>query len=334
MKQRNLILKIIIYIILIIYVIGSITPFLWTILTSIKLPLDAFSRVPKIFNFEPTSKNYVDLWLQAPVEEFMPYAIGIIIILAVLILLGVFAHKLPVKKSYIYIGIALVILAIIFGLPKFVQMAEFYSYFLNSIVVTIGVVITSISIGCLAGYGLARYRGLMGVIILVVALAFRALPGTAFVLPYFYLGRMSGLFDTYFLLIISLVAVNQPFTIWMLRSFFMEIPREIEEAAMIDGAGRLQSFLRVIIPIMWPGIITTALFSLMLAYSDFFFANTLTLTKWTLPVGIVQFTGGEDPGYISLASAAAVSISIPIVFVIIFFQKYLIKGLGAGAVKG
>ncbi len=334
MKQRNLILKIIIYIILIIYVIGSITPFFWTILTSIKLPLDAFSRVPKIFNFEPTSKNYVDLWLQAPVEEFMPYAIGIIITLAVLVLLGVFAHKLPVKKSYIYIGIALVILAIIFGLPKFVQMAEFYSYFLNSIVVTIGVVITSISIGCLAGYGLARYRGLMGVIILVVALAFRALPGTAFVLPYFYLGRMSGLFDTYFLLIISLVAVNQPFTIWMLRSFFMEIPREIEEAAMIDGAGRLQSFLRVIIPIMWPGIITTALFSLMLAYSDFFFANTLTLTKWTLPVGIVQFTGGEDPGYISLASAAAVSISIPIVFVIIFFQKYLIKGLGAGAVKG
>ena len=264
----------------------------------------------------------------------MPYAIGIIIILAVLILLGVFAHKLPVKKSYIYIGIALVILAIIFGLPKFVQMAEFYSYFLNSIVVTIGVVITSISIGCLSGYGLASYRGLMGVIILVVALAFRALPGTAFVLPYFYLGRMSGLFDTYFLLIISLVAVNQPFTIWMLRSFFMEIPREIEEAAMIDGAGRLQSFLRVIIPIMWPGIITTALFSLMLAYSDFFFANTLTLTKWTLPVGIVQFTGGEDPGYISLASAAAVSISFPIIFVIIFFQKYLIKGLGAGAVKG
>jgi multiple sugar transport system permease protein len=114
----------------------------------------------------------------------------------------------------------------------------------------------------------------------------------------------------------------------------MEIPKEIEEAAMIDGASRLTAFTRVIVPIMWPGIITTALFSLMLAYSDFFFANILTLTKWTLPVGIVQFTGGEDPGYITLASAAAVSISLPILFVIIFFQKYLIKGLGAGAVKG
>jgi multiple sugar transport system permease protein len=120
----------------------------------------------------------------------------------------------------------------------------------------------------------------------------------------------------------------------MLRSFFMEIPREIEEAAQIDGAGRLKAFWRVIIPIMWPGIITTALFSLMLAYSDFFFANILTQTKWTLPVGIMQFTGGEDPGYVTLASAASVSIAIPIVFVIIFFQKHLVKGLGAGAVKG
>ncbi len=252
----------------------------------------------------------------------MPYAIGIVALLAVLILLGVFANRLPIKKTYTYLGITVAILAIIFGLPKFVQMAEFYDYFQNSIIVTV------------AGYGLARYSGVLGVVILVVALAFRALPGTAFVLPYFYLGRLSGMFDTYFLLIICLVAANQPFTIWMLRSFFMEIPKEIEEAAMIDGAGRLQAFLQVIIPIMWPGIITTALFSLMLAYSDFFFANTLTLTKWTLPVGIVQFTGGEDPGYVSLASAAAVSISIPIVFVIVFFQKYLIKGLGAGAVKG
>lgn len=334
MKKTNLILKIIIYIILVIYVVASITPFFWTILTSIKIPIDAFSRVPKIFNFIPTMKNYVDLWIKIPPEEFAPYGTGILIILAILILIGVFANKLPIKKSYVYLGIAFTILGMIFLLPKIVPMAEFYNYFLNSIIVTVGVVVVSISIGCLAGYGLARYSGLLGVIILVVALAFRALPGTAFVLPYFYLGRLSGLFDTYFLLIICLVASNQPFTIWMLRSFFMEIPKEIEEAAMIDGAGRLQAFWHVIIPIMWPGIITTALFSLMLAYSDFFFANILTLTKWTLPVGIMQFTGGEDPGYITLASAASVSISIPIVFVIIFFQKYLIKGLGAGAVKG
>jgi multiple sugar transport system permease protein len=120
----------------------------------------------------------------------------------------------------------------------------------------------------------------------------------------------------------------------MLRSFFMEIPREIEEAAMIDGAGRLQSFLRVIIPITWPGIISTALFTVLLAYNEFLLVLVLTQSKWTLPVAMAQFTGGEDPGYITMASAAAVSATIPIVILIIFFQKQLVKGLAAGAVKG
>jgi ABC-type glycerol-3-phosphate transport system permease component len=334
MKKRNYILKFFIWFVLITYTFISVIPFFWAILTSIKIPIDAFSMPPKIIGFIPTWRNYIELWLDMPVETFKPYGIGIVIILLFLVLVGVLASRAPKIRGYIYVGIAASILAMIFILPKVVPMAEFYRYFLNSVIVTVGVVTISISIGCLAGYGLARYNGLSGVVILITALAFRALPGTAFVLPYFYIGRLSGLFDTYFLLIISLVAINQPFTIWMLRSFFMEIPREIEEAAMIDGAGRLRAFTSVIIPIMWPGIITTALFSLMLAYSDFFFANMLTLTKWTLPVGIMQFTGGEDPGYVTLASAAAVSISIPIVFMIIFFQKYLIKGLGAGAVKG
>lgn len=334
MKKPNIFLQIGIYVVLIFYALISLTPFFWTILTSVKVPIDAFSRVPKILNFTPTNKNYVDLWLKVLAEEFAPYALGILAIFSVLVIIGVFANRIPIKNTYIYLGIVFVILTAIFQLPNYVKMAEFYSYFQNSIIVTVGVVTISITIGCLAGYALARYRGILGVVILVVALAFRALPGTAFVLPYYYIGRLSGMFDTYFLLILSLVAVNQPFTIWMLRSFFMEIPREIEEAAQIDGAGRLKAFWSVIIPIMWPGIITTALFSLMLAYSDFFFSNILTQTKWTLPVGIVQFTGGEDPGYVTLASAASVSISIPIVFVIIFFQKHLVKGLGAGAVKG
>ncbi len=133
---------------------------------------------------------------------------------------------------------------------------------------------------------------------------------------------------------ICLVAVNQSCTIWMLRSFFVEIPREFEEAAMIDGAGRLRSFLSVIVPIMWPGIITTGLFTLLLAYIDFLLARILTQVNWTLPVGIAQFTGGEDPGHVTLAAAASVSTTLPIPFVIIFFQKYLIRGLASGAVKG
>jgi multiple sugar transport system permease protein len=90
----------------------------------------------------------------------------------------------------------------------------------------------------------------------------------------------------------------------------------------------------VIIPTAWPGIISTGLFSLLLAYHEFLLARVLTQSKWTLPVAIAQFTGGEDPGHITLAAAAAVSATIPIVIIIIFFQKHLVKGLAAGAVKG
>lgn len=244
------------------------------------------------------------------------------------------AGRIPAPNSLVYIGciFAGVIVALI--LPQVVNTAEFYDYLINSVIVTMGTLCISLTIGALAGYGLARYRHVVSVYILVIALAFRSLPSLALVLPFYYLGQLSGLYDTHILLILCLVAVNQPFTIWMLRSFFMEIPREIEEAAMIDGAGRLRSFVSVIVPIMWPGIITTGLFTLLLAYNDFLLARILTQINWTLPVGIAQFTGGEDPGHVTLAAAASVSTTMPILFVIIFFQKYLIRGLASGAVKG
>lgn len=103
---------------------------------------------------------------------------------------------------------------------------------------------------------------------------------------------------------------------------------------MIDGAGRLTAFYRVIVPIMWPGIISTALFSLLLAYNEFLLVRILTQTNWTLPVAISRYTGGEDPRHLTLAAASAVSATIPIILVILLFQKNLVKGLSAGAVKG
>jgi ABC-type glycerol-3-phosphate transport system permease component len=332
-RTNNPFAKLIIYALLILFMIYSIIPFVWTALNSFKRPKDAFARTPR-FIFEPTGDNYADLWLNVSPEEFVPYGFGIIAIILILIFVGVFAHRIPVSNSVVYLGIVATIVGMVLILPNLISTAEFYDYLINSVIVTAGTLATSLTIGALAGYGLARYRSILSVIILIAALAFRALPGTAFVLPFYYLGQLSGLYDTHLLLILALVAVNQPFTIWMLRSFFMEIPYEIEEAAMIDGASRLQAFVKVIIPIMWPGIITTGLFTLLLAYNDFFFARILTQINWTLPVGISQFTGGEDPGHVTLAAAGSVSITLPIIFVIIFFQKYLIRGLSSGAVKG
>jgi len=332
-RTDNRIARFFIYIALALFTVYNVLPFAWTIMNSVKLPKDANARIPR-FVFSPTGENYSELWLNIEPEEFAPYGLALILVFFILVAIALSANRIPAPNSVIYLGCIFAGVIVALALPDIVNTAEFYDYLINSVIVTVGTLCVSLSIGALAGYGLARFRHVVSVYILVIALAFRSLPSLALVLPFYYLGQLSGLYDTHILLIFCLVAVNQPFTIWMLRSFFMEIPREIEEAAMIDGAGRLKSFISVIVPIMWPGIITTGLFTLLLAYNDFLLARILTQINWTLPVGIAQFTGGEDPGHVTLAAAGSVSVTLPILVVIIFFQKYLIRGLASGAVKG
>ncbi len=322
-----------IYLGLSLFILYSISPFIWTALQSLKTVKQATARTP-LFIFEPTFKNYSDLWLRSTEGNLGRVGLVLIAILVALIFIGIFAQRLPLPTRTIYGGIIGVIILILWAFPRFVNTGQFYDYFLNTIIVTVGVVIISISIGCLAGYALARYAGLAGVVILIAALAFRSLPSMGLLLPFYWLGRATGLVDSYILVILVLVAKNQPFTIWLLSRFFMNIPREIEESAMIDGANRLTAFIKVIIPIMWPGIISTALFTLLLAYHEFLLVRLLTTVNWTLPVAISSYAGGEDPGQITLAAAAAVSTTIPIILVILFFQKQLVKGMTGGAVKG
>ena len=330
---KNPIARFFIYLILTLFSIYSLVPFFWTTLQSFKTVRQANSRTPK-FIFEPTFSNYTDLWLDSTPENLTALAIGLIVIVLALVVIAVYAEYLPIPNGAIYLAVFVAAVVLLWAIPNIVDTAEFYDYFINTLIVTVGTVSISLTVGCLAGYALARYTGIDGVVILIAALGFRALPRLAFVLPYFWLGRATGLHDTHLLVIITLVAVNQPFTIWMLRSFFMDIPKEIEEAAMVDGASRFGAFRKVIVPIMWPGIVSTGLFTLLLAYNEYLLVRVLTQSNWTLPVAIAQFTGGEDPGHITLAAAAAVSATIPIVFVILFFQKQLVKGLAAGAVKG
>jgi len=332
-KVKSPIGRVFIHVSLILFAVYSLVPFFWTTLQSFKTVKDAFSRPPK-FIFTPTWDNYQELWLRSVPENGTQIAIILLLAVAILIGLLLFANRIPIPSGVIYIFVAIGFVLLLWGIPRLVETAKFYDYFINTIIVTVGTVVVSISIGCLAGYALARYSGLMAVSILIAALGFRALPRLAFILPYYSIGSATNTLDTYFLIIITLVAINQPFTIWMLRSFFMEIPKELEEAAMIDGASRLTAFRKVIIPIMWPGIISTALFSLLLAYNEFLLVRLLAQTTWTLPVAISRFTGGEDPRHLTLAAASAVSATIPIIIVILVFQKNLVKGLASGAVKG
>jgi ABC-type glycerol-3-phosphate transport system permease component len=211
----------------------------------------------------------------------------------------------------------------------------FYRNFLNTALVTVCTVTISLSVGCLAGYALSRYRGSMGFWLLMVALVFRAIPHTSLLPSFFTIFDALGIRNTYFTLIFVLVAINQPFTIWMLRSFFVNIPNELDEAALVDGCTRFQAFRRVIIPVMWPGVITTGLFSFLLAYNDFLLSSALTnASKMTMPAAIANSITAESEALLMQGVAGAVSITIPLIILVIIFQKQIVGGLTQGAVKG
>ena len=211
----------------------------------------------------------------------------------------------------------------------------FYRNFFNTALVTVFVVTISLSVGCLAGYALSRYRGSLGFWLLMIALMFRAIPHSSLLPSFFTIFDALGIRNTYFTLIFVLVAINQPFTIWMLRSFFVNIPNELDEAALVDGCTRFQAFRRVIIPVMWPGVVTTGLFSFLLAYNDFLLSSALTnAAKMTMPAAIANTITAESEALLMQGVAGAVSITIPLIILVIIFQKQIVGGLTQGAVKG
>jgi multiple sugar transport system permease protein len=212
----------------------------------------------------------------------------------------------------------------------------FYVHLGNSLYVTGGVVAISLTIGALAGYGLARKSSRIAFWILIAALVFRALPHSTLVTGYLPPFIEFGLYGRQFAVIIVLVAINQPFTIWMLRSFFANVPSTLDEAAMVDGATRLQAFWHVVMPVMWPGVITTGLFSFMLAYNDYLVAALLLDGRdQTMVPAIMQYFNRETTlGDQLEAIAAAVSITGPLFLIVLVFQRQIVSGLTQGAVKG
>lgn len=308
-------------------------PFFWAAQNSVKFTRDTITSKPKLWGFDVTADPYRKFWFEND-EQSMWAVGGFLVALAVVIMLVVVAKRRAETAWPFTLAILGTLWLAVTIFPMIFDMNREFDFFVNSLFVTVLTVVISITIGLFAGYGLARYSGVSGAVILIVALGFRALPRTAFVLPYFLVAKELGILDSRLVIVLALVAVNQPFTIWMLRSFFMEVPRSIEEAAMMDGATRLQAFRMVVVPMMWPGIIATSLFTMLLAYNEFLFVRVLAITNWTLPVAISALTGGDSAGTVTEAAAASVSITMPIVIVILIFQKHLVKGLGAGAVKG
>lgn len=212
----------------------------------------------------------------------------------------------------------------------------FWKNFLNSGIVVFFTVIISLTFGTLGGYALARSGFRYAFWILMAALVFRAMPHitlvSGYLLPFFEWNIWGYLPTT----IIVLVAMNQPFTIWMLHSFFLNVPKDMDESAMIDGCTRFEAFRYVIVPVMWPGVITTGLFSFLLAYNDFTVTvMLLSEENETIIPAINSFLGTTQvEGKVMYAVAAVVSVTAPILVLILFFQRQIVSGLTAGAVKG
>ncbi len=213
---------------------------------------------------------------------------------------------------------------------------EFWLATLNTSLVVICVVTISLTLGTFGGYALSRSGYKYTFWILMVALIFRAMPHitlvSGYLLPFFQWGVWGYLSTS----IIVLVAINQPFTLWMLHSFFLNIPKDLDESAMVDGCTRFQAFRHVIIPVMWPGVITTGLFSFLLAYNDFqVTAMLLSKENQTMVPKIAGFLGStQQAGNVMFAVSAVVSATAPLFVLVLFFQRQIVSGLTAGAVKG
>jgi multiple sugar transport system permease protein len=208
-------------------------------------------------------------------------------------------------------------------------------YLLNSVVIVGSAVLLSLAMGSLAAYALARFGHDLGQQkINFWVLAPRMIPPVALVVPLFLILQKFGLINKQLGLVLVYTAFNLPFVAWMMRSFFQEVPIDLEEAAMVDGASRLRSFRDIVLPLVSPGMAATAIFSLIITYNEFFFALILTSTPAaaTLPVGTAALIGKTQTLYGEMAAAGVVA-AVPLVIFASLVQRHLVRGLTMGAVK-
>ncbi|MCY4445860.1 MAG: carbohydrate ABC transporter permease [Rhodobacteraceae bacterium] len=355
-------------------------PIFWIAVMSFKEPIDSFSSNPFSVIFGPETRasgkglSIIDLVcggvfiyaiarfsfkkirhiakVNSPFSgENLFYAIGnFIVVLTCIVILGIVLINVLqfVNQKAGVFGKPLIGFTMEHYYSVWIENA-FYRNFNNSLIVTSGVVVISLTVGTLAGYALARSGSNLAFWILIAALIFRALPHSVLVsgyMPVFInsaeileplLGQSAPtLYGQPLAVIAVLVSINQPFTIWMLRAFFQNIPSELDEAARVDGCTHLKAFWWVIMPVMWPGVITTGLFSFLLAYNDYLVTSLLLDSQnQTMVPAITSYFNRETTTTDQVeAVAAAVSITAPLFMLVMIFQRHLISGLTTGAVKG
>jgi ABC-type glycerol-3-phosphate transport system permease component len=205
----------------------------------------------------------------------------------------------------------------------------------NSLVVAGATTILCVSAGAFAAYALARLRFRGKAAVLGFILAVSMFPQISIVSPLYLLLREFGLINTYPGLILPYVTFAMPLAVWLLVSFFRQLPRDIEDAALVDGASRWQIFTLIVLPLAAPGLATTAILTFIYCWNEFLFALSFTLgpDRQTVPVAIALFRGRYQVPWGQIL-AASVAASIPVVLLVLAFQRRIVQGLTAGAIKG
>jgi len=210
----------------------------------------------------------------------------------------------------------------------------FRTSFANSLVVGVASTVVAMAIGVPAAYALSRWTSRAANTVSLWILASRMAPPIAFTIPYFLVYRHLELIDTLTGLVLIYLTFNLSLVIWMMRPFFDQLPRSLEEAAWIDGAGLWQGFTRIILPLSGPGLAATAILCFLFAWNDFFFALILTRTEaMTAPVAVVNFMNYEGWEWGRIA-AGGTMIMLPVLVFSLVVRKYLVHGLTGGALKG
>jgi len=207
----------------------------------------------------------------------------------------------------------------------------FLQFTINSLIIASGATFLGLVLGLPAAYSIARYRqNGLGLAILTA----RIMPGISFLVPLYIIFSRLGMIDTYPSLIISHLIVTMPIIVWLMVGFFEDLPRELEEAARVDGAGIVATFWRISLPLSKAGIVASAILAFIFSWNNFMFSLVLTsVNTKTLPVAVFNFMGYSSINYGAISAAAAL-ITLPVIVLVLFVQRHIVQGLTAGGIKG
>lgn len=217
---------------------------------------------------------------------------------------------------------------------KAFSVGDFGLYFVNSFVIASVTTVISVVGGAMGGYGLALTKRRWGRVVSNLMLLGKLVPAITILIPFYMILNATGLYGGYMGPILAHCSVNLPFIIWLMFGFIQDIPGEVFESSMIDGARRMQTFWRILLPMLLPAVGSAVILSMQYSWNELLYSLQLTtMSSYTLPVGIGKFVGAVSVDW-GKSSAAATVTMVPIIVVSFLMQKYLVAGLTAGAVKG